>query len=561
MTVRAGLGNGDLPRAWVEDERAASKTEIWPGVVRLARAHAWTGVGRGALRDAVPRVQEPGSNLTRSYAENEYLQLPAELGLPVALLLILGFAVTWIVGLARYEDEPQLAAALAGTLAVGAHAFVGFGLEFAGVGLPFVVLMGVCAAHAGLLRVGRWVGAATVLVAVVGLPFVPLAVQHGNHFRATSAIARAPADAGVEEEVVSHVRWRPVSPDVSMALAGYFHRRGDPGNTLVWLNRTMLLAPHEAQPHLMAARTLASLGARDQALLEVEAAVVRSGPNRRVIYTLLAELAHTPGEARAALAHDPSITADFAEYLIARDGHSPLGRKLVAELDEDGIVVPALARAQAQSAMIDRDFERAMTGLRHALDLEPGDRRGVTLLARCLAETGQLDEALDLVLEALAAYPDDPFLLMEAARVEQAAGDLGVARRYLREAIAATPRNQRATLAIAFGLEGDLHLASGRPDDARDSFYRALRMDPDQHPIRIRLAEALASLGQHDAARREYQRVQERSGSHAWLDTRIRLLEQELDEGNVSGSLRDDENLDGPQPAGDNKLGLEGEGR
>ncbi len=560
VTVRAGLGDGDLPRAWVEDERAESKTEVWPGVVRLARAHAWTGVGRGALRDAVPRVQEPGSNVTRSYAENEYLQLPAELGLPVALLLILGFVVTWSVALARYADEPRLAAALTGTLAVGAHAFVGFGLEFAGVGLPFVVLMGVCSAHAGLLGLGRWVGVAVALVAVAGVPFVPLAVQHGNHFRATSEIGRAPVDADVEAEVIPHVRWRPVSPDVSLALAGYFHRRGDPGNTLVWLNRTMILAPHEARPHLMAARTLASLGAREQALLEVEAAVARSGPQRRYIYVLLVDLAHTPGEARAALGNDPAIAADFAEFLIARDGHSPLGRSLVADLDEDGLVLPGLARAQAQAAMVDGDLARAVTWLQLALDLQPGDGRSGRLLARCLAVQGHLDEARTIIEEGLAAHPDDPWFLMEAARVELAAGDLGAARRYLREAVAATPRNQRATLAIAFGIEGELHLASDRPGDARDSFHQALRMDPDRHSVRIKLAETLAEMGQIDGALKEYRRVQERSGAYSRLDARIRQLEQQLGVGGASGALQGDESLDGTGPAGENKRSSGGAG-
>jgi Flp pilus assembly protein TadD len=559
VTVHAGLTGGDLPRTWIEDERAAAKTEVWPGVVRLARAHAWTGVGRGGLRDAVPRVQEPGGIVTRSYAENEYLQLPAELGLPVALLLVLGFALTWVFALARFEDEPHVAAALAGTLAVGAHAFVGFGLEFAGVGLPFVVLMGVCASHAGLLGAGRWIGALVALIVVAGLPFVPLAVQHGNHFRATSAIGRAPVDADIEE-VTSRVRWRPVSPDVSIALAGYFDRRGEPGNTLVWLNRTMILAPQEAQPHLMAARTLASMGAREQALLEVEAAVVRSGPYRREIFALLADLARDPAEARAAVGGDPAIAADFAEYLIAQDGHSSLGRALMTDLDEDGLALPGLARAQAQAAMVDGDLDRAVVRLRHALELKPGDGRSTRLLARCIAVQGRPDEARALIVEGLAAHADDPWFLMEAARVELAAGDLGAARRYLREAVAVTPRHQRSILAVEFALEGDLHLAGGRPVDARDSFQRALRMDPDRHSVRIKLAETLVVMGQIDGALREYRRVQERSGAYSRLDSRIQQLEQQQGASGATVKLPGDETLDGAGPEGENKRSSTGAG-
>ncbi len=531
LTVHAAFSGGSVPLSFMDDERAASKTEIWPGAVRLVHEHAWTGVGRGALRDAVPRVQEPGSTWSRSFVENEYLQLPAELGLPVAALLLMGFALTWLVALIRFRGEPRVAAALCGTLVVGAHAFAGFGLEFAGVGLPFMVLMGVCAAHAGLLPVGRWLGGALVLVLVVGLPFAPLAILHGNHFRATSEIGRAEMDADPTDVVESHVRWRPVSPDVSLALAGYFDRRGDPQNTLLWLSRSMVLAPSEAQPHVMAARTLVALGAREQALIEVEAAVGLVGPtsvDRRAVYALLTDLAWTPTEARSALRNDPDLAVDFAEYLLARDGRDPLGRDLVADLEADGIERAALSRSQAQIALANGDLEHAVARLRHALILEPGEVRSVRMLARCLAHLGELDEAREHIAEGIAAHPDDPWFLMAAARVEMTAGELGVARRYLREAVAATPRDRRRILAHAYGLEGELHRAAGRPLDARDSFQRALRMDPSRHTIRIQLAEALAEMGQLEGALREYRRVQERSGAYARLDVRIEALEGQL---------------------------------
>jgi len=559
VTTYAGLGDGALPRSWIEDERAAAKTEIWPGAVRLVRAHPWTGVGRGALRDAVPRVQEPGNTWSRSYVENEYLQLPAELGLPVSLALLLGFAVTWIVALARYRDEPRIAAALCGTLVIGAHSFAGFSLEFAGVGLPFVVLMGVCAAHAGLVPVGRWVGVALALVLLVGLPFVPLAVLHGSHFRATSAIGLAAQDSEPEKLVASHVRWRPVSPDVSMALAGYFDRRGEPQNTLLWLSRTMVLAPRESQPHLMAARTLASMGAREQALLEVKAAIGLAGQqDRRDIYALLADLAGSAREARSALGDDPVISVAFAEYLLARDGHSRLGRDLVADLEDAGVEHASLARAQAQAALADGDHHRAVSLLRFAQELEPGEVLSMRLLARCLAHLGQVDEARAIIEGGLAAHPDDPWFLMAAARVELAAGNLGVARRYLRQAVAATPRVRRGILAAAYGIEGELHLASGQPGDARDSFQRALRMDQSRHTIRILLAETLAEMGQLEGALREYRRVQERSGAYSRLDHRIRQIELQLDESAAAvHSDQGDEILDDDSSEEENKRGSE----
>ena len=555
LTIHAGFTGGTVPLAWMDDERAASKTEIWPGAVRLTRMHPWIGVGRGALRDAVPRIQEPGSTWARTYIENEYLQLPAEIGLPMAALLLVAFAGTWVVALARFRGEPHVAAALCGTLVVGAHSFVGFGVEFAGVGLPFVVLMGVCAAHAGMIPVGRWLGSALALALLVGLPFAPLAILHGSHFRATSEINRATEDSDPEKMIASHVRWRPVSPDVSLALAGYFDRRADPQNTLLWLSRTMYLAPFESQPHVMAARTLASMGAREQALLEVGAAVVLVGPTpleRRPIFVLLTDLAHTPDEARSALGHDRDLIVAFAEYMLSRDGRDRLGRDLVSDLVAEGVDHAGLARAQAQIAVTDNELERAAVLLRHALDLQPGEVKSVRLLARVLAHLGHVDEAREIIADGIAAHPDDPWFLMAAARVELTAGNLGVARRHLRHAVAMTPRDSRQILAYAYGIEGELHLASDRPTDARDSFQRALRMDPSRHTIRIQLAEALAEMGQPDAALREYRRVQERSGGYARLDVRIRALEQEM-----AGTAPVHEILDEESSEEENKRGSE----
>lgn len=140
--------------------------------------------------------------------------------------------------------------------------------------------------------------------------------------------------------------------------------------------------------------------------------------------------------------------------------------------------------------------------------------------------------ALEAVDRALAKSPDSPRLLVLRARVQRGSEAPERARVELERALALDGEYLPALLELA-----EIHLASGRRDEARAVYARAVpieraQADPDE-PVEAKAALALARLeleaGEREAARgrlREVLDANPRLGSAAWL-----LLQTYADDG------------------------------
>lgn len=528
--IEAGLGHD--PDGTMDTSTATRlelKAGAWPGAVRMAAAAPWTGVGRGAFRDVYPTFQESWPGGTTTYAENEVLQLTSELGLPVAGALILALLVTWGLALARWRGEPGLGAALAGVLAIGVHGLADFGPEFAGVGLPLAVLLGICASAAWRGFGGRVMNLILAAALLAPLVLAPVSLRHG-HFAtvASRVLAAAPAD----DEVRDALAWRPCSADVSLAVAGAHAGADDPFSSLRWLGRTMYLAPQDPTPHEMAARTLASLGKREQAMAEVRSALEREKERRAPLFALLTTLSDDLEEVRAALPGDRDSLAGYATYLFGRDPDTAIGRAIVAELAADGERTPTVVQALVVAAEADGDLGGAADVLRAHLQTHGDDLLAMTALSRYLRLSGDPAGARVVIEGALGLAPDHVGIWLEAMRVEAADGDLRAARRKLYRARShldpgATEGQARVLLA-----EADLARQEGDLPGARDAYLGALRLFPEWSDVRLRLGEVFDELGDTESALKEFRRVQGETSAYPFLDRRIRDMEAATAPGN-----------------------------
>ncbi len=529
VVVLAGHNGTPLPEIVLQEGGDPIKGDSWTGTVRMIEHHPWTGIGRGSFRDGIPRYRDPEVGLTRThtFAENEYLQLTAELGILVGPLLFGAFLLTWAIALVRWRGSAPQAAALTGTLAIGVHSFAGFGVEFAGVGLPFIVLMGVCAAGAwrrGLTGIPGTTARRVLFAATLTtLVLTPWAHQHGSFSRAAREVLDQPEGATDEAALATLLRWRPVSADLSLAIAGHHAARQDLDTTLHWLRRTMELAPLDPTPHAAAVRPLLATGERDLALIALGSALERTPASRESLYQLMIRARVLRPEVETLLQGNPTAQAEFATYLLMQDQGVWLAREIAADLaDEPDREVQRLV---ARVAWKDGERETAIATMTDAVQADPHDMDNTLLLVTWLRIEGDHDAAGEVLQRALSLVPDDPRLWLARAEVEAAAGRPPRALTYVRRARALTDPRQVGLQSRIHAVEGDVDRQRGDLYGARDAYADALQLRPGDTRVRVRLGGIYEELEQPQAALREYRRVVDEGGGNARVTAAIERLE------------------------------------
>ncbi len=142
------LGSGVVGRLTPEGvEGWGGRAQIWAGAAAAALDRPVLGGGLGAFADFFPAYRDLELGLQSGSidkAHNLYLELAAELGLPVAILLVAGLG--WLVFralTASLRDRPGAPLAAAGaSVLVAVHSLADFSLQIPAVTATWLLLLG-----------------------------------------------------------------------------------------------------------------------------------------------------------------------------------------------------------------------------------------------------------------------------------------------------------------------------------------------------------------------------------------------------------------------------------
>ncbi|HEX5758261.1 MAG TPA: protein kinase [Thermoanaerobaculia bacterium] len=279
--------------------------------------------------------------------------------------------------------------------------------------------------------------------------FARALAKQPEHFEALLGLASAQQAAGVPRAAEATFRraieLRPAYWEGYSKLGGLCVAQGRYELAAAMFRRATELAPDNA-------RAFSNLGATYQLLGELERALAAFKRSLQLAPTALAF--SNLGTAEFALGHTEEAAAAFEKAVALTPAHYSVW----ANLGDAYRWTPAL-RAKAPAA-----YARAIELARGELRVNPQDGRVHSVLALCLAKTGQAAEAERHSREALALAPDSPELLFNAAILATLAGRRAEALAYL--ARAAEGGYSRALIA------GEPELAGLRGEPAFQTIVR-----------------------------------------------------------------------------------------
>ena len=274
----------------------------------------------------------------------------------------------------------------------------------------------------------------------------------------------------------------PTHPRTLLTKARLLSLEGRTDDAISLLRTVTTTEPSFAEGHFATGLLLASRQERDGAIRAFNEAA-RLRPRSAAARIQLARLNLTEGHA--------ALASTLARQAIKlRPGalapHLLLVRSLIGESDVDGAerelailidMAPESYEVHWLTGVVDAltdNPDSARRSFRHAITLDPEAYEPLEALVALDAQTGDgLDDAAAEVESRLARTPDEPTLLVLAARVHAAAGDAGQAEATLRRAIT---RNGAATAPVE--MLGRLYFAQQRLDDALEQFTQLADANP-----------------------------------------------------------------------------------
>lgn len=485
------------------------KIGLWPSGLSMVLQNPWVGVGRGAFLTAFPRYLggELPRTATYSHLEMQYLHLPAELGLPVALAMLLASGIALVLWFRRSPRDPASTAIAAALAALAGHALVDFNLETLGVALPAALLLGLLSASArtrleeeagevkqdeaapdeeggaqprdrgeegsrrrvrsrakrgrGRVHTRRALAAALGLACLAFWLALAAPPSANDDLAAIGALVRdrAPRPQALEA-IRAAIRRHPADPMPHLAAGRLLAASETPAVALPPLNRATYLFPASPEIHQETAEVLRRLRRRGQALLEYRLAL-ENGAGGQALSRALA-IARNADEVSRGLPARPELHAAAIGLLLGG-----ARRELASE-------VASRARRrwpgslEVATAEVEVLLATARTGEATAAAAALAGRSPLPqtfhLWARATAAAAPGSE-IAVLLDGRSRFPKEEsfaFALGEA----YLRGKQHVRAREVAEAIlsqATTP----ASLAAAHDLLSRIHAADGRPHRAR----------------------------------------------------------------------------------------------
>jgi tetratricopeptide (TPR) repeat protein len=147
------------------------------------------------------------------------------------------------------------------------------------------------------------------------------------------------------------------------------------------------------------------------------------------------------------------------------------------------------------TAMERRDWAQAEALLSQAVNACPVDSEARRQYAEALWQRGNAGEAVAQLDEARKLTGDEPKLLVRAAEMRSAMGQVEESNALVEHAIDLDPTNP-----AAFAIRGRVRRQSGQLREALADYHRALRYAPDDAEVLLDVAELYRELGQPQRA-------------------------------------------------------------
>lgn len=502
--VGAYVGYDQLAAEWDSaGGGVAQKSVAWPAMASAAREFSALGMGRGAFELGYAGRQTERLFMTFTHPENVALQLWAELGALGAAAFVL--AVGW--GLSRLRRKGRSTtldlAVAAGCAGVLLHNLADFSLELPAVMAAVVVALSTLARREDRAEPSasasdrRW-AIPIALAAAAGIA-VGLAHAQRSLGRDEAQLAALIAGGAPAHQLAAEVQaalGRHMGAHSLHALAGAGLAATDPARALQAFGKALSLKPGDGYAHLGAARALAALGRRGQALLHLRLAD-EAGVEGALVEGVA--LARTPGDLRVLTGHRLTKVMPIAE-LAARAGKGAQARTLVEAVLAAGPADPLAGPLWLHAARL-RLSEGELAEAQQALDRIRGgvpEDRVIAARADVLRASGQRREALELLTAEAARAPRSAELAWTLAAHLTAEGEYARARSVLGAArVRARGRDAKVSLLIE---EARLHELEQRHASALDLYRTAIRLAPARPDLHYAMARILERLGRDQDA-------------------------------------------------------------
>ncbi|MDO9391144.1 MAG: tetratricopeptide repeat protein [bacterium] len=182
----------------------------------------------------------------------------------------------------------------------------------------------------------------------------------------------------------------------------------------------------------------------------------------------------------------------------------------------DAVISGALVHIQQN------DYEGAIRVLHDGLAQTPGNGQYYALLAQCYVTTRQFKEAGPAYEMAIKNWPDKKDSLIKARDYEWALL-INSAQKNLKQMATVAPESVKAysdnvlkylnqavdfapDKADNYALYGSYHSLSGKPEEAKKMFEKALKMDPNNVKLNLTIARNISQTGNLDEAIKYYQK-------------------------------------------------------
>jgi tetratricopeptide (TPR) repeat protein len=472
-----------------EASTTAVKLGLWPAALTVMRAFPITGIGRGAFASVFPAFNSEPIQATFTHVENEWLQLPVDLGVIPGVAGILLFAWAWFATARRRELSRPVMGALAGVGALVAQNVFDFGLEIAGVAIPFALATGMFARKARSHRFPRWAvrGVAVSLAALAG---VGIAVYQAHD---PEGDALRVSEAGTADEAlalaIDSIRWHPADwvPPAAVAtkLAGELRC----AEAAPWLERAAERNPSAPETHLGAARCYAIGGKTALAKREYRLAFMYGD---RTVLTEASRVFPAPGALLEIAPETPEGL--FAAGLLLAD--RPAEAREAWRRAWESFRIPGALGRLADATLALGDAEGALALARELQHTDASRPAGYLVASRALDELGDEDAAQRELELGAARAPGDVEVLVTLGVRYLRHGRFSQAR-FTFEHIVPRERSEEATkhVFMARALEGQ-----GRYAEALREAQDAIDVGPEDLRALETFSRLAALVGRYDEA-------------------------------------------------------------